>query len=495
LVTNGDFATDSDWTLANAVISGGVVDATAGTRFLAQNAGLVTGKVYTVTFDFTQGITTNSGKIRVNTTATNGGGTAHLSEKYSVMGSSGSLTYVLVAEGPYIAIEAALATFYGTIDNVSVKEVIFDVATDPLVLYNHPANIPRIEYDATGAVKGLLIEESRTNILRSSGDLTGTGWANNSMTVGAVTTGSPFGTYQTVSPSSTIAGASSRYQIGLPLTGGTTYVGWSLVKYSAGNGWFVIDLYDSGKGSERSWFDVQNGVVGTKDPLIIDHGMIDYGDGWWLCWASSASTNVSGGLSVEVPTGDGVVASNSGNVVLVAGSQFEAGSFGSSYIPTTGAAATRAADVATIPTSAFGFNSDAGSVLVEAQSFGTNNYPRSVMIDAGSENNSIGLGAWGTSTYLNGYIVSGGVVQAAIGTGSAGTSAFKNSLAYKENDFAASRDGLAVVTDTSGVVPTGLTTLRIGRNALGAEFFNGHIKSIQYYPRRLSNAQLQELTT
>jgi hypothetical protein len=168
------------------------------------------------------------------------------------------------------------------------------------------------------------------------------------MTVGAVTTGSPFGTYQTVSPSSTIAGPSSRYQIGLPLLNGTTYVGWSLVKYSAGNGWFVLDMYDSGKSSERSWFDLQNGVVGTKDPLIIDHGMINYGDGWWLCWASSNATNVSGGLSLEVPTGDGVLASNSGDVVLVAGSQFNRSDLGgmvnnpdtnSSYVPTTSAAA------------------------------------------------------------------------------------------------------------------------------------------------------------
>ena len=175
--------------------------------------------------------------------------------------------------------------------------------------------------------------------------------------------------------------------------------------------------------------------------------------------------------------------------------QVEQGGFKTSYIPTTGAAATRAADIASIPTSAFGYNSGAGTVVVEAQRFGTNNYPRSVMIDTGSEAHSIGLGAWGTNTSLNGYIVSGGVVQAAIGTGSAGTSAFKNSLAYKENDFAASRDGNTVVTDTSGVVPTGLTTLRIGRNENTTQYLNGHIKSIQYYPRRLSNAQLQELTT
>ena len=123
LVTNGTFDTNSDWTLANAVISGGVVDVTNGTRYLAQNAGLVTGKLYKITLDFTRGSTSGNGKIRVNTTATNGGGTEHVSGTFSSIGSSGSLTYVLVAEGPYIAIEAALAVFSGTIDNVSVKEI------------------------------------------------------------------------------------------------------------------------------------------------------------------------------------------------------------------------------------------------------------------------------------------------------------------------------------------------------------------------------------
>ena len=123
LVTNGTFDTNSDWTLANAVISGGVADATNGTRFLAQNAGLVTGSIYKITLDFTRGSTSGNGKIRVNTTATNGGGTEHVSGTFSSIGSSGSLTYVLVAEGPYIAIEAAGNTFSGTIDNVTIKEI------------------------------------------------------------------------------------------------------------------------------------------------------------------------------------------------------------------------------------------------------------------------------------------------------------------------------------------------------------------------------------
>jgi hypothetical protein len=55
-----------------------------------------------------------------------------------------------------------------TFRNVSVREVFFDRATDDLVLFNHPDGMPRIEYGSDGTLKGLLIEEQRTNLLLNS---------------------------------------------------------------------------------------------------------------------------------------------------------------------------------------------------------------------------------------------------------------------------------------------------------------------------------------
>ena len=51
--------------------------------------------------------------------------------------------------------------------------------------------------------------------------------------------------------------------------------------------------------------------------------------------------------------------------IYVWGAQAEAGAFPTSYIPTAGATATRSADIASIPTSAFGYNQRAGSVVVD----------------------------------------------------------------------------------------------------------------------------------
>ena len=84
---------------------------------------------------------------------------------------------------------------------------------------------------------------------------------------------------------------------------------------------------------------------------------------------------------------------------------------------------------------------------------------------------------------------SGATTQANIDLGSA-TEGQQNKIAgvYKLNDFAASLDGSAVTTDTSGSVPTGIEELIVGSTFDGS-FLNGHIKSIKYYPRRLTNAQ------
>ena len=216
--------------------------------------------------------------------------------------------------------------------------------------------------------EGILHEsEARTNLMTNSGDLLD-GWAGR-CNIGTATAGSPFGTYQTFSPvgSGVNLGGAQRYQIGKPLTLGSTYVGWALVKYSAGSGWFDINMYDTGDTTKRVYFDVQNGAVGTKDAAVIDYGMVDYGDGWWLCWASANAASTSGGLSLEVPNGDGVQTCTATDVILIAGTQYEQGSTPSSYIPTSGSAVTRAAETLTVPAANLPYSSTNMSIQMDGK--------------------------------------------------------------------------------------------------------------------------------
>jgi hypothetical protein len=268
-------------------------------------------------------------------------------------------------KGNYFRKIATASTFAASITHTRASSATMVNASGTLVTVGN--NVPRTGhhiYNGSAWVnEGILHEsEARTNLLTSSGDLTGTGWLNagSGAAIGAVTTGSPFGTYQTLS------GPASPYQFGKTITSGANYVAWSLVKYSAGNGWFVINNYDTG-GSKRAWFDLQNGVVGTKNSSVTDHGMVDYGDGWWLCWSSKVSGSTSGGVSYEAVTSDGVLTKSATDVILIAGSQFELGPTPSSYIPTTTATVTRAAETLTVPAANLPYNSTNMSIQMDGK--------------------------------------------------------------------------------------------------------------------------------
>jgi hypothetical protein len=93
---------------------------------------------------------------------------------------------------------------------------------------------------------------------------------------------------------------------------------------------------------------------------------------------------------------------------------------------------------------------------------------------------------------------SGSVAQATLSLGAYGTAGAVNTVAsaYSVDNFAASRNGGAVVTDSSGAVPVSVSQLNIGADPSGAavNVSNSRIASIIYYSTRLSSAQLQGLT-
>jgi hypothetical protein len=51
-----------------------------------------------------------------------------------------------------------------------------------------------------------------------------------------------------------------------------------------------------------------------------------------------------------------------------------------------------------------------------------------------------------------------------------------------------------VAVDTIASLPSAATEMTLGQSVIGNRA-NGHIRRIAYYPRRLSNTLLQEITT
>lgn len=219
-----------------------------------------------------------------------------------------------------------------------------------------------------------------------------------------------------------------------------------------------------------------------------------------LSGVSSAGPLVGTGANNRVsltftPTSGSLTLTVAGSVTLA---QLEVGAFPTSYIPTTSAQVTRAADNISLANSLYPFIFDEGTLVVEATIEGENvNDNRLAVIgNATASYRSIDLSRSSNDSILLSTVIN----NAQTGVGETGN---KNTLgqilraagAYKANDFAVCLDGGALSTDLTGSVPTTtVDNLMIGRFPPNIRYLNGHIKSLVYLPRRASNSELQAMT-
>jgi hypothetical protein len=228
----------------------------------------------------------------------------------------------------------------------------------------------------------------------------------------------------------------------------------------------------------------------------------DLGDGWFRCSVSGAATATASALVVlflQNAAGSSTYDGDGSSGIYVWGIQFEANSFPTSYIQTANTAVTRAADVCTVALSGIEFNAAEGTVFFHGVA--PSGLPASgstqmlLHIDDGSSNNRMYIGR-DSSGVLRLYVVSGGTSQATpnAGTVSASNTAFRIAFSWKENDFKISLDGASPVSDTSGSIPSGLTTLRFAVSVSGSSYWNGTIRHLAYFPRALTSTQLQAIT-
>jgi len=119
LVTNGDFATDSDWTYGSGwAINGGKLIATnASNQFVTQSLTFISGKKYKASFTVTgTSSLPNSTSLRMPYD----GAISNIA--YVNKDSDGVYTHEFISTGSN-TIYLGYGSFTGTIDNVSVKEV------------------------------------------------------------------------------------------------------------------------------------------------------------------------------------------------------------------------------------------------------------------------------------------------------------------------------------------------------------------------------------
>lgn len=369
------------------------------------------------------------------------------------------------------------------------------------VLQSASTNTARFSYLYNGSSwvsRGLLIEAQRTNQITYSEDVSQSNWSTLNLTKTANSLAALDGT--------TTAGlfeentVNNFHQVSLD---GVTFNGpvtlSVFVKWKPGTtrNIGIIPVNSSAAGSNAGViFNSSGAYVGDINSPVTRYEATSLGNGWFR-FSATVSSN---GLATTGPTVrfmNGTTGSYLGDGtsgLYIWGAQYGTGADEvTSYIKTTGSAATRSADVATISGSNFSsfFNASEGTIVVEGTSPGVSTRTL-VAFDDNTANESIIIRTSGTDPIF--AVTDGGSTQCSLdgGTITAGTQ-FKFAATYKANDFAACLNGGTVQTDTGGTIPT-VDRMRIGADQAG-NYLNGFVGRIRYYNTRLSNSQLQALTS
>lgn len=357
-------------------------------------------------------------------------------------------------------------------------------------------NVPRMDYDPiTLAPRGILLEGGRTNVLTRSQEFDNAAWTKTRATIVPDAAVAPDGTMTADKLVEDTTAANSHFTM-FPFTplGNTTYA-YSVFLKAAERARAVVQI-----GNFVNLVDANPVTVELSDgSFSATNGarawVRKFRNDWWR--VTTVSTTVAspvGSIQPHVILRDAGASSaydgDGTSGLYIWGAQLEVGAFPSSYIPTTTAAVARASDVCSIPVTDFPFNPAEGTLIAEASIDRQSSASIEIAnLFDGTNNNRIRLGI-SPSNLSNTLIVAGGTTQFNhTGTSPAPGAIRKMAVAFKANDAASVVDGAIIGTSSSVVMPI-VTTLRLGG---GSDLF-GHVRKLLYFPRRLSNAELQART-
>ncbi len=330
----------------------------------------------------------------------------------------------------------------------------------------------RFDHTTDGATAlGLLIEDSRQNIMQRSAAFDHATWLKTRAVIAADATASPDGgtnADRMTDDGSTGTGTVHARQAATI----TASVDWCFSIFAKADqlDWLRLSSisFDAG-GDGDSFFDLGGGAVGTKDANHSSIGIEAFGAGWYRChFIFQSVSDLSGhcyAFVAEADT-DSVVDLDGTSSIFIWGAQLELGSFPSAYIPTTSASVTRAAETAIVDLDDIVHNPVIGALFAEITPTWTPDVEQVVLsIDDTSGNERMQV-IIDSSANIRFRVTDGGVDQCDIDSGvnAARGVTFKVACRYRANDLAISVDGNTAVVDSSGTVPT-VTEIDIGGNS------------------------------
>ena len=354
-------------------------------------------------------------------------------------------------------------------------------------------NVPRLTYE--GGCPSLLLEPQRTNSVTYSEQFDNAAWTKASATITANATISPDGTQNADKLVESATSAIHYCETAVSVISGQSY------SYSvyAKQGERHITLQGSATPTNSAYatFNLSTGVVGAS--AVGSASIVDAGNGWYRCTLTFTSAATSGAnmavLLADSPTA-GRSSSYSGDGtsgVFLWGAQLEAGSYATSYIPTTSASVTRVADAA-IKTNFSGLSSQAELTLYSEFNFEQSN--RVIAIGDGSTNNRLFV-SYTTNKEIQLYLTIAGSNIFFLTSSSNVLVTGKNKVAAKIKSGATLLyvNGVQIFNNTATFTLSNMTNVFVGTNEFGAVNDSQKINSSLIFYSALTNAELASLTT
>jgi hypothetical protein len=377
------------------------------------------------------------------------------------------------------------------------------------VLLTAPAGAARFNHDpVTEESLGLLIEEQRTNLLTYSADFSNAAWTKTRSSITSNTIVAPDGTLTGDKLVEDTTATNTHFIYPGNYVATSTTLTTSVFLKAAERPRALIEISNFLNGSASAIFNLTTGVVSdvgstTADYTNVSASIQSVGNGWYRCILTATKGTANSSNYFVINLDNGTTRTYTGNGysgLFLWGAQLEVGAFPTSYIPTVAATATRNADAASMTGSNFTswYNQGEGAIYTElsslspltgVQSVALNKYPALFVFESGTTDTNVLWYGINAEMYI-------GNTYNGLGSVPTGNNKLAVSFSTTSGQAASSLNGAAAVSRNGALTGTA-TRLGIGSNLdnLGNTCLNGTIKKIAYYPSRLTNAQLQALTS